>query len=177
LDAPEAARGEAVTFDDLPDGSPIFIDANTFVYHFDSDPQFGAACTRLMRRIALGLVTAFTSTQILGDVAHRLMANEAAVKAGLPLPGTARYLQRHPAVIQQLTRFRQAVEDVLNGPFRTLAITAKLTADALSISQQHGLLHNDALIVAVMQAHGLTNLASHDADFDPVPGLTRFAPA
>jgi len=33
------------------------------------------------------------------------------------------------------------------------------------------------LIVAVMQANGLTNLASNDADFDRVPGLTRYAPA
>ena len=40
-----------------------------------------------------------------------------------------------------------------------------------------GLLSNDALIVAVMQANGLTRLASHDADFDRVPGLTRYAPA
>jgi predicted nucleic acid-binding protein len=30
--------------------------------------------------------------------------------------------------------------------------------------------------VAVMQANRLTNLASNDADFDRVPGLTRYAP-
>jgi predicted nucleic acid-binding protein len=33
-----------------------------------------------------------------------------------------------------------------------------------------------SLIVAVMQQHGLTALASHDADFDRVPGITRHAP-
>ncbi|MBW3540208.1 MAG: PIN domain-containing protein [Planctomycetes bacterium] len=38
-------------------------------------------------------------------------------------------------------------------------------------------LTNDALVVAVMQAHGLPDLASHDADFDRVAGLTRYAPA
>jgi len=38
------------------------------------------------------------------------------------------------------------------------------------------LLSNDALIVAVMQANGLANLASNDADSDRVPGLTRYAP-
>jgi predicted nucleic acid-binding protein len=32
------------------------------------------------------------------------------------------------------------------------------------------------LIVAVRQAHGLGKLASHDAAFDRVPGLTRYAP-
>jgi hypothetical protein len=33
------------------------------------------------------------------------------------------------------------------------------------------------LVVAGMQAHGLMNLASNHADFDRVPGLTRYAPA
>jgi predicted nucleic acid-binding protein len=30
--------------------------------------------------------------------------------------------------------------------------------------------------VALMRANGLTHLASNDADFDRVPGITRFAP-
>ncbi|TMQ32137.1 MAG: type II toxin-antitoxin system VapC family toxin [Planctomycetota bacterium] len=38
------------------------------------------------------------------------------------------------------------------------------------------LLTNDALLVAVMQANGFTKLASHDNDFDRVPGMTRYAP-
>jgi len=32
------------------------------------------------------------------------------------------------------------------------------------------------LVVAVMRDHGLTHLASHDADFDRVPGITRYGP-
>ena len=47
---------------------------------------------------------------------------------------------------------------------------------AAPICQQTGLLINDALIVALMQANRLTKLASHDADFDRVPGITRYAP-
>jgi predicted nucleic acid-binding protein len=46
-----------------------------------------------------------------------------------------------------------------------------------TVSQHTGLLTNDALVVAVMQANGLTNLASNDADFDRAPGLRRYAPA
>jgi predicted nucleic acid-binding protein len=33
-----------------------------------------------------------------------------------------------------------------------------------------------AAIVATMAQHGLTKLASEDADFDRVPGLTRYEP-
>jgi predicted nucleic acid-binding protein len=46
----------------------------------------------------------------------------------------------------------------------------------VGISKQRELLVGDALIVAAMQANGLTNLASNDADFDRVPGLTHYAP-
>jgi predicted nucleic acid-binding protein len=51
-----------------------------------------------------------------------------------------------------------------------------LIAAAASSSRQTGLLSNDALIVAVMQANGLTRLASSDRDFDRIPGLTRYEP-
>jgi predicted nucleic acid-binding protein len=47
---------------------------------------------------------------------------------------------------------------------------------ATNFSQQFEPLTGDSLIVAVMRHHGLTNLASEDADFDRVAGLTRYAP-
>lgn len=46
-----------------------------------------------------------------------------------------------------------------------------------AISQQYFLLSGDALIVAIMQRFGISSLASHDADFDGVPWLTRYGPA
>lgn len=48
---------------------------------------------------------------------------------------------------------------------------------AALLSRQIGLLINDALIVAVMQANGLANIASNDTDFDGVPDIRRYAPA
>jgi predicted nucleic acid-binding protein len=57
-----------------------------------------------------------------------------------------------------------------------LPVTPALVETAAALSQRHGLLSGDALIVAVMQDRALATLASHDDDFDRVPGLTRFAP-
>lgn len=76
-----------------------------------------------------------------------------------------------------MSKFRQAVAKVPQLNIQVLTVAESLVEIASGISQQTGLLSNDALIVAVMQACGLTNLASHDADFDRVPGLTRYAPA
>ena len=40
-----------MTFADLLAGEAIFLDANTLVYHFVSDPLYGAACSQLLQRI------------------------------------------------------------------------------------------------------------------------------
>jgi predicted nucleic acid-binding protein len=96
---------------------------------------------------------------------------------GWPVAGIAQRLRKHPAEIQKLTAFRQAIQEVPQYRIQVLTIPPPLIDAAAAVSQLTGLLTNDALIVAVMQANGLTNLASGDADFDRVPGLTRYAPA
>jgi predicted nucleic acid-binding protein len=161
-----------MTFADLQAGDSVFVDANTLVYHCTLDPANGAACTNLLDRIGLGVLTGLTATHV-----HRLMALEASRLLNRPQTGMAYYLKQHPAEVQRLSGFRQAIEDISVGNLRILTIPAALIVTAAALSQQIGLLTNDALIVAVMQAHGLTRIASNDTDFDRVPGLTRYAPA
>jgi hypothetical protein len=43
-------------------------------------------------------------------------------------------------------------------------------------SQLHGLLTNSAITAATMQDRAIIHLAGHDAEFDRVPGLMRYAP-
>jgi predicted nucleic acid-binding protein len=85
-------------------------------------------------------------------------------------------LKQQPAVIQQLTHFQTAVEAVLQSKIQVLTIPVVLISSAATLCCQHSLLTNDALILALMQHHGFSHLASHDADFDPVPGITRYSP-
>jgi predicted nucleic acid-binding protein len=166
-----------MTFASIPQGSRLFLDANTLVYYFTADLRYGAACLQLLDRIARQEIQGITSVHVVSDVAHRVMTLEAMHASGLPAKGIAAYLRQHPAEIQKLTRFRQAVDLVAQAGVQVVPIDFALVSAAAARSQQYGLLTGDALVVAVMQAHGLTNLASNDADFDRVPGLTRYAPA
>lgn len=165
-----------MTFADLVAGDRIVLDANTLVYHFSRHPQFGVLCTDLLRRVAQHDVHGMVPTHVLSEMAHRLMLLEASAHFGWPQTGALRRLQRQPFLVQQLTVFRQSIEQVLQMGVRVLIIDAPQILAAADISRQTGLLSNDALVVAVMREHGLNNLASHDADFDRVPGLTRYAP-
>ncbi len=163
-------------FADLAAGDSIFLDANTLVYHFGPHPHFGVACHKLIEQIENQTLFGCTSTAVLSEVAHRLMTFEVAILFGRPSKIVDR-LKQNPTSVGQLSKFREAVSKVPQLGIRILTIAESFVESATVISQQSGLLSNDALIVAVMQANGLTKLASHDADFDRVSWITRYAPA
>jgi predicted nucleic acid-binding protein len=164
-------------FTDLPVGAAIFVDANTIVYRFSLHPKYGSACTDLFERIERKELVGFTSTHVLSETLHRLMTLEAITLFHWPQANIGNRLRKNPSEVQKLVNFRTAVDKVLQSNLQILTIDPPLLGTAAVLSQQIGLLANDALIVAVMQAHGLSKIATEDADFDRVPGLTRFAPA
>jgi predicted nucleic acid-binding protein len=163
-------------FADLASGSEVFLDANTFVYHFAPDPLYGADSHALLERIERQDVRGVTATHVLAEFAHRLMTVEAVALFGWPQKGIAYRLRSHANEIGTLSIFKDAVEKVLTSKVDVLSIAPASIALAASISRQWGLLCSDALLIAVMQSHGITNLASNDTDFDRVPGIVRFAP-
>jgi predicted nucleic acid-binding protein len=165
-----------MNFGSIAPGESVFVDANVFVYDFGPDPTFGPFCRGLLKRIEQGDLQGFTSAHVLGEVAYRLLTLEACQAFGLPYAGIGRWLQRHPDEIRKLPRSRTALDKIVMMQLRVLSVTLQNVLTAGDLSRQHGVLSNDALILAVMSEHGLTHLASNDEDFDRVPGITRYAP-
>lgn len=163
-------------FADIPAGESVFVDANPFIFYFSSDPVFGPACDMLLRRIENQEIIGFTSAHVLSEVAHRLMTSEASRTFGWPMTGISNRLKRHPTQVQTLGRHRQALDEVALIGIPVLPATGPEVSVAADRSCQYGLLSSDALVLAIMEHHALTQLASHDADFDRVPGITRYAP-
>jgi predicted nucleic acid-binding protein len=170
------ASGGAVTFDDIPSSSAVFIDANCLVYAVSADPRYGQSCERLLEQIDNQDVQGFTSAHVLSETAHRVMTLEAVTRFSRPLAGMANWLRRHPPEVQQLSRHRVAIDEIRTCKVQILPVDGPQVSRAADLSIQFGLLSSDALIVAIMQHHGLTSIASNDADFDRVPGITRYAP-
>ena len=102
-----------MTFAALTRGAAVFLDANTFVFHFQPHPQFGPACTALLQRIELQENAGYTSTHVLSEVAHRLMTLEAMLQFGWTSK-VVDHLKKSPAAVGQLSRFRQAVASSLS---------------------------------------------------------------
>ena len=166
-----------MTFAKLTHGSSVFLDTNTLVYYFQPHVVYGPACAQLVQYIEQQQLAGLTSTHVLSEMAHRLMTLEACALAGWSSSKVSQRLKQHPTAIQGLTRFQTAVDKILQSRIQVLTIPSIVLSTAAQLSRQLGLLTNDGLIVAVMQQHGLTNIASVDRDFDRVPGITRYAPA
>lgn len=165
-----------MTFADLVAGDAVFVDANILTYHFQPHPRWGPSCTDLLRRIENQELVGFSSTHVLSEVSHRLMTIQASALLGWSFANIGNRLRTNPTEVQKLTAFRQAIDQLLKSRLQILTIPPSLLSAAVAVSQQLGLLTNDGLIVAVMQANGLTRIASGDTDFDRVPGITRYAP-
>jgi predicted nucleic acid-binding protein len=124
-----------MTFADLLVGESVFIDANVLIYHFAHHPTYGAPCRQLLQRVEGQDLLGFTSTHVLGEVAHQLMM----IAEALTLPGWApgkvkKRLHQQPGALQTLTSFRTAVESVLRSRLHVLTIAAPLLATATGIS-------------------------------------------
>jgi len=163
-------------FADIPSGENVFFDANTFIFHFINEPKFGQACTDLIVRAGIGDIVAHTSTHAMSEVSHRLMTIEAERVFGWPMAAIGKKLRKNPVAIQSLNLYSKAIRDILAFSIRILNIDPMWIQRATQLSDAHGLLSNDALIVAAMEAHGITAIASNDSDFDRVPTLRRYAP-
>jgi predicted nucleic acid-binding protein len=163
-----------MTFSNTPAGVAVFVDANTLIYHFTSDTTYGAACTQLIKKEELQQIGGFTSTHILADVAHRLMTLEAMQLFGWPYAGIASRLRKHSGEILKLNVYRQAIASIPRFGFQIIPITLTLVESATL--SRHQLLMGDAMIVALMEANGITDIASNDGDFDLVPGIRRYSP-
>ena len=93
-----------MTFVDLVTGDEVFLDANTFVYHFAPDPAFQAPCADLLQRIANQDLVGYTSTAILSETAHRLMTIEARASLRWSQGKVVQRLKQNPAIVQSLGR-------------------------------------------------------------------------
>jgi predicted nucleic acid-binding protein len=71
-----------MNFANLATGDAVFVDANVLTYHFEAHARWGSACTQLLQRIENQQLAGYTSTQVIGEVSHRLMTIEAPRRAG-----------------------------------------------------------------------------------------------
>ncbi|MGH7746108.1 MAG: type II toxin-antitoxin system VapC family toxin, partial [Candidatus Dormibacteria bacterium] len=137
----------------IPDGADVFIDSNIFVYAINGQ---SAQCRELLQKVSNEYITGVTSYHVVGEVTHKLMLAEFATIGGPAGGGARKYLEEHPEVVKELTRYWTGTESVLAMNLLFLPVDEGIVRSAQPIRQQSGLLNNDSLIAACMKYSGLT---------------------
>ncbi len=161
---------------DLPDGHRCFVDANIFYYHLVETRLLSEPCTTFLERAASGSLEIYPSLHVLSETIHKVMVADAEQKFGRNRAGLVNWLQRNRRRISELSEFQQAAVELDGMGLRLLPPdTSDLVAASL-LSAPFGLLTNDAIIVALMRRHALSDLVTNDDDFDGIPGLQVWKP-
>lgn len=157
---------------DLPDGSDVFLDAGIFIHAFCGRSD---QCKELLSKCAREELFGVTSLHVIAEVTHRLMLAEACA-IGIISAQKADLLRKKPLAVQGLVRYWEQTRRIFEINLAVLFGTDSWHKKAHAVRLSHGLLTNDSLLVAAMQEHGITSLASADRDFDRVPSLARYEP-
>ena len=159
--------------EDLPGGTPIFVDANIFIYHFSG---ISLECRAFLQRCEFRQVEAFTGVHIVLEVMHRLMMLEALQKGLITGGQPARRLKEQPEIIKVLREYNQSVQQIPRLNIRARTITSGVVRASEAIRVQNGLMTNDSITVALMRKLSLTAIATADADFDDISALRVYQP-
>ncbi|MHB8599922.1 MAG: type II toxin-antitoxin system VapC family toxin [Ktedonobacteraceae bacterium] len=172
---------------DIPDGTSVFVDTNIFHFHFQNKSR---ACTAFLNRIIRGDVEAYVNTQVLSDLLHKLMMTNAIEKGCIregtnpqPLKNYLRWLHLHPEENSLLTDYQQQFEFILSVRVRVLPINEQLLIATKMERQTFFLMTGDSIHLGTMnrrtinrQNVPLQHIATHDGDFEHIPGITVWRP-
>jgi predicted nucleic acid-binding protein len=114
---------------------------------------------------------------VLDEVLFKMQMAEAAKVFALDIRSIARFLKSNPDKIPTLSQSWKNIEKIKGmAGLGVVEVTAADFWRSISLAQTHHLLPHDALHLAVMQRRRVKTIATHDPDFDTIPGLVVFKP-
>lgn len=162
-----------MSLEEIAPGSRVFVDAPIFIYHFTGASE---ECKRFLARCETSDLDAFTSSVVVAEVVHRLMAIEAVLEGLVSEGNVVKKLRERPELVRRLHRYQDQVERIPLMSVDIVPVDAGTLLRSADVRTRYGLLVNDSLVVTSALDHGAGALASNDRDFAAVEGLALCAP-
>ena len=162
----------------LPEGKPVFIDANIFLNAILGNANESAPCVRFLEAVDKDTVHGATSIIVMNEVLHRLLIASVVSDYGINPESAVHFFKTNPSHVRNATKVWDLMDDIRN--IRTLKIHGiyeSTFSRSLTLMQESGLLSNDALHVASMEEQSIDTIATYDRDFERVPQIKVWKPA
>ena len=163
--------------DEIDTGTTIFIDANIFLYEILDHWKYAESCNSFLEHVNMGKYHAVMSVLVCNEVFHRVMIAEVVERYGIEPKSAVNYLKKNWGVVRELNKAYDAmlnIDAIEN--LEIVEIDREVYDIALEYSKKYGLLSNDAVHLATIKKHGITNIATNDRDFERIEWLNIWKP-
>jgi predicted nucleic acid-binding protein len=157
---------------EVPIGTALLLDANIFIYALVGE---SADCQQLIERCRNEELTGITTTEVVGEVCHRLMIMEA-IETGLVSRPAVSALRANPEAVSSMNRYWELTVRIFRYNLLLLTSSEEHHRLAQEVRNRFGLLTNDSLLVAAALHYGIGGIATRDADFDRISDLAIYSP-
>lgn len=165
------------TFRRIPANIDVMLDANIVVYGLFPQVRFHEVCKQLFVRGAKREVRLHLVVSTAADVIHRAMILEMLAQGQFQQSAdVVNHLKQHPQTIQNLTRYKTILHDLVQAHINILSLTYRDLHESKQYRDDHGLMTNDSIILAVMKREKIQYLATNDTDFERIPGIAVRVP-
>ena len=163
-----------MNLDDIPAGSLCVVDTNVLLY---AEQGASDQAQRFIRRCSSGEVKVTLPQTVWHEFTHKLMLAEAMMR-GLTSGGNpASRLASRPEAVRGLTLYKAKVRALVDLGFGfEPCLLPDLLDSAFEIQKRHGLLTNDAMILAVALRLKADVLVSSDKAFHSIDDLDVYFP-
>ncbi len=163
---------------DLPNGSRVFIDTNIFDLHFRGK---SLTCTNFLAGVERREIVGFVNVKVLYDLLHKLMLAEAVKGSFITKPQASQlkaWLRADRTRIASLTQHHGLFKTVLKYRMQIIELNGTVLRSSRTSREQWGLLTGDSLHLTCMSRAkpAITDIVTHDGDFEHIDGLTVWKP-
>jgi predicted nucleic acid-binding protein len=163
-----------MNLDDIPAGSLCVADTNVLLY---AEQGASLQAKRFIRRCSSGELKAVLPQPVWQEFAHKLMLAEATFRGLIGGNNPTAKLAQKPNAVRSLTLYQAKVRALIDLGFGFEPCQrADIVESAFALQAKHGLLTNDAVILAVALRLEADVLISSDRAFSGVEGIELFSP-
>ena len=155
--------------------TPLFLDANIFLYFLLRDERYGDRCEALLSRVETGELIGFTDPLVLSETLYLFIKTHVVAAHRLRPDQFLSFSKSHPqatAGVDLSVVMRLFALEAL----RVVSPPHHVALELWPLVHRYGLLPNDAYHLITMRFLNLVHLASNDADFARVPDLIIWKP-
>ena len=164
------------SLNNLPDGILIYVDSNIFIYDATNHPKYAPSCSTFLDRVEAGEITGITSVLSVNETVHKLSIIELSSKLKKKPVSIIPLTKTNPSLLDDLVTPFLAAENIMNMNLELVNLIAPIVISALEFMKRYRLMSNDAVHVATMKRHGITEIATNDPDFERVDWIKAWKP-